>query len=129
LTIPKSVEGCVVECGCYKGKSTANLSLVCALCKRTLEVFDSFEGLPEPSIDDKTHVILGQREVHTYSKGAWSASLSETKENVSRYGKIDVCNFNPGYFEDTLPKFKKSAAFVFLDVDLKSSVKTCLRYL
>lgn len=129
LTIPKSVEGCIVECGCYKGKSTANLSLVCSLCKRTLEVFDSFEGLPEPSNEDKAHVVLGEHKVHTYSKGDYHANLSETKENVSRYGNINVCNFNVGYFEDTLPKFKKKSVFIFLDVDLVASVKTCLRHL
>ena len=46
LRSPKTVEGCVVEYGSFKGGSAANLSLVCALCGRQLEVFDSFAGLP-----------------------------------------------------------------------------------
>src|SRR5215203_1739797 len=46
MRIPRSTSGCVVECGCYAGGSTANLSLVCSLTGRQLEVFDSFEGLP-----------------------------------------------------------------------------------
>jgi O-methyltransferase len=48
----------VVECGTYAGGSTANLSLVCALVGRELEVFDSFEGLPDPEARDDV-VLLG----------------------------------------------------------------------
>src|SRR5580658_1370194 len=42
LRVPKQIEGCVVECGSFKGGSATNLSLVCALCSRKLEVCDSF---------------------------------------------------------------------------------------
>lgn len=126
LNIPRAVDGCVVECGSYKGGSTANLSLVCDLCGRTLEVFDSFEGLPEPSGSDKSHVIVDKKEIHTYSKGAWRGSLDEVKRNISKYGKIKICNFNVGYFNETLPHFHKKCAFVFLDVDLRDSLRTCL---
>src|SRR3954447_7100877 len=53
LGIPPSVEGAVVECGCFLGGSTANLSLVCEIVGRELIVYDSFEGLPAPTPDDK----------------------------------------------------------------------------
>src|SRR5262245_58605460 len=59
LNVPKSLEGSLVVCGSYKGGSTANLSLVAALCKRSLEVFDSFAGLPEPSSHDQSHILVG----------------------------------------------------------------------
>lgn len=129
LNIPKSIKGCVVECGCYKGGSTANLSLVCALCNRQLEIFDSFEGLPQPSDQDRVHTVVDLRELHTYSKHAWYGDLEEVKRNISRYGDLSICNFNVGYFENTLPKFNKQCAFIFLDVDLRSSLETCLIYL
>ena len=93
LRVPKTVEGCVVECGSFKGGSAANLSLVCALCDRQLEVFDSFAGLPEPSAVDKEHRIVGIHEVHTYAKGAWKGTLEEVKGNIARNGRIDLCNF------------------------------------
>jgi O-methyltransferase len=48
LQVPRSTPGSVVECGCYVGGSTANLSLVCAATGRKLIIFDSFQGLPEP---------------------------------------------------------------------------------
>jgi len=129
LKIPPKVEGCIIECGSYKGGSTANLSLVATLCKRRLEIFDSFEGLPAPSGDDREHVIFDSRQIHIYSKGAWKGHLEEVKANVSRYGDISICNFNVGYFEETLLRFKQPIAFVFLDVDLRTSLETCLKNL
>ena len=129
LNIPRSVEGCVVECGTYKGGSAANLSLVCALCHRELEIFDSFEGLPEPSDRDRRHFVPALRVVHTYARGSCHGSLEEVRSNISRYGAINVCTFNVGYFCDTLPTLRKKCAFVFLDVDLVDSLELCLRNL
>lgn len=127
--IPKDIEGSVVECGSYKGGSTANLSLVCALCRRKLDVFDSFEGLPEPQEQDKNHIVINTKEVHTYAKGAWRGTFEEVKKNILRYGNISACNFHVGYFNDTLPEFRQKIAFIFLDVDLRDSLETCLKYL
>lgn len=129
LNIPKSLEGCVVECGSYKGGSTANLSLVCALCKRKLEVFDSFSGLPEPGQEDAVHTLVDRGECHNYEKGTWQGSLNEVKDSISRYGNIDVCNFHVGYFENTLLRFQTQCVFVFLDVDLRNSLETCIKLL
>jgi O-methyltransferase len=129
MNVPASIEGCIVECGSYKGSSTASLSLAARFCGRRLEVFDSFAGLPEPDTTDQTHTILGRHKVHTYAKGSWSGSLEEVRSNLSRYGDISVCHFNAGYFEQTLPTFQQQCVFVFLDVDLRNSLETCLRHL
>jgi len=129
LKIPKSWDGCVVECGCYKGRSTASLSLVCALCNRHLEVFDSFQGLPEPSEIDKAHRRLSFPELATYSRGAFRGSVEEVQENVRRFGSLRVCTFHPGYFDDSLPEFKRRCAFVFVDADLRVSVEAVVRNL
>jgi hypothetical protein len=53
LEIPPTVDGVVVECGCYLGGSTANLSLVCDIVRRELVVYDSFEGLSPAQSGDK----------------------------------------------------------------------------
>jgi O-methyltransferase len=129
LNIPATVRGSVVECGSYKGGSTTNLSLVCALCNRNLEVFDSFAGLPEPSESDQAHILLDRGEVHTYERGAWTGTLDEVKSTIKRYGAIEVCNFHVGYFDETLPHFARECVVVFADVDLTSSLETCVRYL
>jgi len=129
LNIPKSTEGSVVECGVYKGGSAVNLSLVCSLCNRKLELFDSFVGLPEPTKEDLSHVIVNTKEVYFYSKGAYKGTLEQVKKNIEKFGNINVCNFNVGYFEKTLPNFKSKCVFVFEDADLKESVKDCLKNL
>jgi O-methyltransferase len=129
LKVPKSITGVVVECGCYKGGSTANLSLVCAAAGRRLVVFDSFRGLPEPRTDDVRHTVLERHEIHRYAEGNWAGSLEEVKQNVARCGELSVCEFRPGYFEQRLPDFKEQIVFVFVDADLRDSVKTCIQYL
>jgi O-methyltransferase len=129
MKVPPEVEGCVVECGSFKGGSAANLSLVCALCNRQLEIFDSFTGLPEPSGVDQQHILVGANEVHTYAKGAFSGTLDEVRKNISECGDLDVCHFNVGYFDQTMPGFQKVCIMAFLDVDLVDSLETCLKYL
>ena len=129
LRVPASVEGSVVECGSFKGGSAANLSLVCDLCHRKLEIFDSFAGLPEPVSGDREHVLVDLHEIHSYVQGAFRGALEEVQGNISRSGKISACHFNVGYFDQTLPHFSQPCVLVFLDVDLLDSLETCFTYL
>lgn len=129
LQVPPHVEGSVVECGAYKGGSTANLSLVASLCDRRLEVYDSFEGMPEPSEADAEHTLVETEEIHQYRAGSWDATLAEARDNVDRYGDLSVCQFHVGYFEETLPGLDRPVVAAFLDVGLRESAETCLREL
>jgi O-methyltransferase len=129
LRLPPCVEGAVVECGCYMGGATANLSLATRLVGRKLYVFDSFEGLPEPKEDDAKHLALNVGEFHSYRQGSWCGPLETVKGNVARYGAIEVCTFVKGYFDSSLPHFTERVAFAFCDVDLRESLQTCLQYL
>jgi O-methyltransferase len=129
LEIPPSEDGCVVECGSYKGASATNLSLVCAVVKRDLEVFDSFKGLPRPSERDQAHLVPDRSQVHTYEEGEWSGSQAEVRANITRYGDLSVVSLYPGFFHETLPDFEKRCVVAFLDVDLLDSLKTCLKYI
>jgi O-methyltransferase len=126
-SVPASVEGCVVECGTYAGGSTANLSLVCALVGRELEVFDSFEGLPVPDAREDVEVLGGGGD--RYHAGQFSASLELVRGSVASWGDIGVCHFHVGFFEDTMPAFERPCVAAFIDVDLRGSAETCLRYL
>ncbi len=127
LTIPASVAGAVVECGCWKGASTANLSLACEIAGRELIVCDSFEGLPED--DAVTHDYPHLKVFGHYEAGMYVGRLEEVKENITRYGSIDVCRFVKGFFSDTLPDLSEPIALAFLDVDLVSSLRDCIKYL
>jgi O-methyltransferase len=66
----------VVECGCYIGGTSINLSLVCALAGRKLVIHDSVAGLPDPTDTDQTHVNVHPRSVDQYYEGRFAADLS-----------------------------------------------------
>ena len=127
LRVPPATKGNVVECGCYVGGSTANLSLVCAMTGRKLIVFDSFEGLPEPQLYDRWHHAVHTRHTDVYYKGRFAASRETVEKNVSRFGDLSVCEFHVGYYDHTMPDFHEPIVMAFLDVDLIDSLKPCLK--
>jgi hypothetical protein len=129
LRIPKDLPGDLVECGCFKGGSAVNLSRLAKKTGRRLHLFDSFEGLPAPQEGDKEHLVLSELQFHTYEGGAYAGSLEEVKENVRKYGALDVCEFHKGFFSETLPGFDAQLVFAYVDADLTSSVRDCLKYL
>ena len=129
LACPTDLEGCVVECGSYKGGSAANLSLVCGIAGRELEIFDSFAGLPPPEAGSEENLVLAREEVHVYAEGDFEGSLEEVQGNIRRFGDIDRCRFNQGFFEQSLPGFDRPCVLAFVDVDLRDSLETCLRHL
>jgi len=126
LSTPPDVVGCVVEAGAFKGGSTAKYSLVTRAAGRRLLVFDSFCGLPETQEGHDKNIFGG---TSRFAKGDWAGSLGEVRENVSRFGAIEACEFVEGWFEDTMPGFKEPVIAAYLDVDLASSTRTCLKYL
>ena len=127
LRVPRSTEGSVVECGCYVGGSTANLSLVCAMTSRKLIIFDSFEGLPEPRQYDRWHHAVHVKHTDIYYKGRFAASRETVERNVSKFGDLSVCEFRAGYYNETMSDIHEPIVMAFLDVDLIDSLKPCLK--
>jgi O-methyltransferase len=119
LRTPRSISGVILEAGCFKGGSTAKLSLGAQLSGRKLLVFDSFQGLPVTSEEEKPN----------FSKGDYEGRLEEVQKNVRTYGAIEACEFFRGWFEQTLPSLAEPVAVAFVDVDLRDSLKTCLTYI
>jgi len=126
LALPRDVKGCIVEAGSYKGGSTAKFSIAANIANRQLIVFDSFEGIPEDS-NPKDKNFYGKSAY--FKKGSYKGTIEEVKKNVSKYGEISACRFIKGDFKKTMPKFSKLIASIYLDVDLASSTKICLKYL
>jgi O-methyltransferase len=127
IGVPSHTRGCVVECGCYRGGSTVNLSLAAAMTGRELHVFDSFEGLPTPLAGGAENVVHHERAKNSYERGMYAAPLDEVRENVRRFGDIGVCHFHKGWFDDTLAGFAEPCVAAFCDVDLRASLETCVR--
>jgi O-methyltransferase len=128
LRIPRDLPGDIIECGSFKGGSAVNLSRLAKLTGRRLHLFDSFEGLPIPRQMDREHLVLSELQFHTYEAGAYAGSVSEVRENVRKYGVLGVCEFHKGLFSETLPGFSRPLVFAYIDADLTSSVRDCLKY-
>ncbi len=126
LSIPPNVKGCIVEAGCYKGGSTAKFSIAARMADRRLVVFDSFEGIPDNNEPHDKNIFGGRA---GFRKGSYCGTLDEVKRNVRKMGELDSCKLIKGWFNDTLPKFSEPIAAIYLDVDLASSTRTCLKYL
>lgn len=126
LRVPAGVEGCVVEAGCFKGRGTAKFSVAAKLAGRRLLVFDSFEGLPVNS-EQHRDSIFGERP--DFSAGRYLGALEEVQHNVAVFGEPQVCEYLKGWFEQTMPGFSEPVVAAYLDVDLVSSTKTCLKHL
>ncbi len=127
LDMPSQINGVVVEAGCFKGGSTAKLSIAAKLAQRKLVVFDSFVGLPDPNSDER--IDFDVLRDGTFHPGQYEGTLDEVCDNVKRYGDISACEFKKGWFSDTMPSFSEPIAVAFVDVDLSDSVRTCLKYL
>jgi O-methyltransferase len=119
LELPPEIRGDVVECGCWKGTSSANLSLICWIVGRKLLIFDSFQGLPAGSAED--------REARNYEEGDYCGTLEEVQHNIRRYGALECCEFVEGWFKETIYKLNRPIVLAFLDVDLEENLDDCVR--
>jgi O-methyltransferase len=111
-------EGVVVECGSWKGSSTACLSVVCDYAQRRLVVYDSFEGMPRPDPRDE----MGQAK----AAGTFKGSLETVRETVRTHGVIERCSFRKGWFAETLPHHEEPVVLAYLDVDWQESLHDCM---
>ncbi|WP_318205814.1 TylF/MycF/NovP-related O-methyltransferase [Streptomyces sp. SCL15-4] len=130
LLMSTSADGDVVECGCFSGGSSAKLSIVAAALAKRLVIFDSFKGLLVLDEYDRRdyHARRHVDWMPVWYSGKYSASVETVKDNITRYGEISVCDFVPGYFEDTLQDsaLPERIALAFTDVDTPTAVRTCL---
>lgn len=118
FSISPSVKGAIVEAGCWKGGTTANLSLIADIVDRDLIVYDSFEGLPAPADGDRWANPMGE--------GAFKGELEEVQDNVRRHGVVERCTFRKGWFSDTMGDHTEPIVFAFLDVDHQASMHQCI---
>jgi O-methyltransferase len=126
LALPRDVSGVVVEAGSYKGGSTSKLSRAARLAGREMVVFDSFEGIPEHHEQHTKNIFGGDA---YFPPGSYAGSLEEVRGNVTRLGAIEVCRFVKGWFDDTMPGFHEPVGVAYVDVDLESSTRTCIRFM
>jgi len=109
------VPGEVWECGVYRGHTAAMLANVCADSGRVLDLFDSFEGLPEPGPLDH------------HRKGEFAATVEEARKLI---GHDDIVYYHKGWFPAVFHEAPDGLiAFAHIDVDLYQSTLDCCRHI
>ncbi|MFC1630144.1 TylF/MycF/NovP-related O-methyltransferase [Patescibacteria group bacterium] len=129
-------EGSFVECGVWKGGCAAVMAFIADRAKsnRKVWLFDSFEGLPEPT--DKDGGLAKK-----YAKNKTSGKLLSINECVGPLEDVKKIFFSElkinkknivikkGWFQDTLPEAKDKIgpiSILRLDADWYESTKSCL---
>jgi hypothetical protein len=121
------LEGCVVECGVWKGGMTAGIATVLGGSRRYY-LFDSFEGLPEAKVVDGPAAVQWQQDVKSpYYFDNCTASLEEVKTLMNAFEGIEF-KIVKGWFETTTKEYSniEPIALLRLDGDWYDSTMTCL---
>lgn len=135
-----NIDGCFVECGVARGGCSALMAMVASEYKsnRKIWLFDSFEGLSDPTIEDEYNNPL------IYKSKDKSASLVSPGYCLGTYDEVEKLLFSKlslnknnvfmvkGWFQDTLPKYKDkigAIAILRIDADWYESTKCCLENL
>lgn len=109
------IYGDIAEVGVYKGASAKIIAQVKG--KKSLHLFDTFEGLPEISKIDNPE---------QFYKGKFVVTFEDVKKYLKKYPNVF---FYKGLFPQTAgPVKNKTFSFVNLDVDLYESTKNCLEF-
>jgi len=129
--IDSDIEGCVVECGVWKG----GLSLALLLAQkikygrilRPVLLFDSFEGLPPADTVDGPAATQYQK-----TSDNCEVEVAEVRSLLASFGFSEPDYFiYKGWFDQTIPPIitPEGICFLRLDGDWYGSTKVCLENL
>lgn len=133
----EQIKGDIVECGVGRGRSLLILSALNYIFKKTKKprkifAYDSFEGFPSPTIEDKSHRNPKKGEWSKSPSGKYSYSPNFIK-NVLKQGGIPTQKnlvIKKGFFSDTLHKHpNRPIAILHADGDFYASTKNILESL
>ena len=117
-TLDNNIEGDIVELGCHEGQTTL---LMTALLNqydtnKQIHVYDSFEGLPQISNEDKSKTDI------QFKKGDCITNIDNLITNFNKYN-LTLPIINRGWFKD-IPdeKYPSQISFAHFDGDLYSSI-------
>ena len=115
--------GELAECGCRKGKSTHFiLAAIGTDCNKKIHIFDSFEGLSEPTNKDK--LTSGSQ---AWQEGALASSQDILTDNLKLYGHMLV--IHKGWIPEKFTEVKdQTFSFLHIDVDLYDPTLDSLKF-
>jgi len=126
--------GDLVECGVARGGSAALMGiLVNGACDRRLWLFDSYEGLPDPSIADYRDGATGSH-LRPLPKGSCLGTYEAVEDLLFSQLRLskDRVFMVKGWFQDTLPPKSQEIGDISvlrIDADWYESVLCCLEVL
>jgi hypothetical protein len=135
-----NIPGDIVECGVWKGGSVmaAILQLNRLERKRNLWLYDTFEGMSEPTDSDEDNrgrkALDRLQKEDKYTSNVWAYStLEEVKKNIEKINSSKLnLNYIKGKVEDTLQdqsNIPNEIAILRLDTDWYESTKAELEIL
>ncbi|MBF0236072.1 MAG: class I SAM-dependent methyltransferase [SAR324 cluster bacterium] len=130
------ISGDIVECGVYKGGSMmAVAQTLCLLhsTDKTLYLYDTFEGMPAPVLEDGEHAQMKFNKMRTQEDRAdWCrAPLAEVQANMFSTGyNPQKMIFIKGKVQDTIPRnIPDKISLLRLDTDFYESTQHELAHL
>lgn len=113
-TLHKGIKGDVVELGCNRGNMAIYTQSILDMVgsPKTLHVYDSFEGLPSPSIHDESPD-------RTANEGDLGATVDELISFFQKY-EVKLPVIHKGWFADQ--RYPDQISFAFLDGDFYQSI-------
>lgn len=119
-------EHAIVECGVWRGGASFAMLDLFPTCPE-VHLFDSFEGLPEPTTRDGKRAIEISNQ-NLFVEGRNFASFDEVTENLHRHGFSDRAAVHKGWFDTTVhtEKVQRPIGILRLDGDWYDSTKVVL---
>lgn len=123
--------GAVVECGVANGGAAAVIWSAAGI-ERELWLFDSFEGLPRPTLPDGGRAF-SKHDYHIATHGSWCKGFpARVEQIVGQIGYLDKVKIIPGWIENTLPEYEAQIgriAVLHIDVDFYEPTLCALEWL
>lgn len=138
--VKNEVPGAFVECGVWRGGSSMMIALTLksmGVIDKHLFLYDTFEGMSEPTEADKDYIgrnadMLLEQNKESKETTVWClADIEDVTRNLESTGyPIDKISFVKGKVEDTIPgSIPEAIAILRLDTDWYESTKHELNHL
>lgn len=126
FAVRANIPGAVVECGVWRGgamMAAAQALMAVSDATRELWLYDTFEGMPDPSPHDV--FIEGNPAQEILKSGDNFAALADVQRNMDTTGyPTDLITYVKGKVEDTIPsRIPASVAVLRLDTDWYESTR------
>jgi O-methyltransferase len=119
------VPGDIVECGVYRGGTTALMARHLqqrGIANKTIHALDSFSGFRSDSVESEIEQGLEKLAREAFR----GTSPTYLRHKLTALGLGHLVRIVPGYFEDTLDAIRGPFSLALIDCDLEGPVLYCL---